>query len=208
MRIVKRVAAVALLLYVGVTVGVLIAQEVSTQQRVASADASATGVETAGPPTAEDAGNTDAAAEIPMTDEPEGTEADGEAELPESATAAAVDDGAASLDCVVDAIYFHNTMRCHTCRLIEETAKAVIEAEFSSEMAAGQLRCSAIDMQLERRYVDLYDLSRPTLALVRTVDGEVTDWVALDETWSLIRSKPRFEMYIRDRVHDFLGGCS
>ena len=109
--------------------------------------------------------------------------------------------------CVIDAIYFHNTVRCHTCRTIEETAKAVLEAEFSEEFTTGQMRWSTINMEQERQYVERYDLVKPTLILVRAVGEEQSDWVALDETWSLTRSEMRFADYVENEMRAFLEAC-
>ena len=109
--------------------------------------------------------------------------------------------------CIIDAIYFHNTLRCHTCKTIEETAKAVLEAEFSEEFAVGRMRWSAVNMERQPHYVEEYDLVKPTLILVRSVGGEQTDWVALDETWTLIRSELRFADYVENETRGFLEAC-
>jgi hypothetical protein len=157
MRVLRIALTATLLLFVGATVGLLIAQE--TSQRSTTA-----GVAVAG-------------------------------------------DATASAACRVDVIYFHNTQRCSACRDIEESARAVVKAEFSDELAAGSLRWSAVDMDQERHYIAQYDLAMPTLILARRIGDEVQDWMALDDTWRLIGSQFRFSMYVSDRVRAFLAGC-
>jgi hypothetical protein len=109
--------------------------------------------------------------------------------------------------CVVDAIYFHNTLRCRTCKKIEETAHEVLTTRFADAFAEGRLRWSTVNMEKERHFVEQYDLVKPTLVLVRTVGGEAGDWVALDETWSLIGRELRFTTYVVESTTAFLGGC-
>jgi len=209
MKILKRSATMALLLFVGATVGVLIAQEVShTAADPIEGDLS----------TAE---ATNATASVGTSEQPAPAGV-AERPAPESEDAAASDSvdieseplptaivaPEAELGCVVDAIYFHNTLRCHTCKTIEETAKAVLEAEFSEEFATGQMRWSAINMERQQHFVEEFDLVKPTLILVRSVGDEQTDWVALDETWSLIRSELRFTDYVESETRIFLEACS
>ncbi|MGB2983210.1 MAG: nitrophenyl compound nitroreductase subunit ArsF family protein [Candidatus Bipolaricaulia bacterium] len=190
MKIAKRAVTVALLLFVGATVGMLVAQEVMHSEVAA--------VEDAGPSTEPVVETGSDVAAQPSAVAPEESPATGD---PASAG------GNAASSCVVDAIYFHNTLRCYTCRNIEETSRAVLEAEFPGELAEGRLRWSVVNMEKQRHYVDQYSLVMPTLVLVRSAGGEPLDWVALDETWTLIRSELRFSMYVKDSTREFLEGC-
>jgi hypothetical protein len=190
MKLTRLVVTIALLLFVGATVGTLIAQEVARPERPRVADGSeaSSGVVQA------------AAAEHPETatiDEPQpaGVEAPNQAEPPEETV------------CVVDAIYFHNTNRCWTCQKIERDAKAVVEAEFADELAAAALRWSAINMEEERQYVDRYELTQPTLVLIRNIGDESEEWTALDQTWALVRDETRYATYLVEGFRAFLEGC-
>ena len=209
MKISKRSITIALLLFVGTTVGVLIAQEVSQTA------AESTGIQlSSDSPDATDAivsadtSTQSAPADVAEVGSqgPEDSVATGETGI-ESAPSAATETREAQPACVVDAIYFHNTLRCRTCRTIEATAMAVLEAEFSEEFATGLIRWSAINMEEQRHFVEEFDLVRPTLILVRSVGDEQRDWVALDETWSLIGSEPRFTAYVESETRVFLEGC-
>lgn len=209
MRILKRSLTVALLLFVGATVGMLIAQEVLHPDVEPAADARSLGSDEV---TDAEVAAATSQQSVPYAVEPtsaadEAAEASGSKEsVPE--TAPAVETAAsATASCVVDAIYFHNTARCYTCRNIEATARAVLEAEFPVELAEGRLRWSTINMEKQRHYVDQYSLAMPTLILVRSVDDEAQDWVSLGETWALIRDESRFSMYIENSTSEFLGGC-
>lgn len=194
MKVLKRSVTLALLLFVGATVGVLIAQEVSQADAALveedrSVDAAEASTEPTSPVVATDSSVPDA----------EKTEVD--------ASSAVNGETESDAACVVDAIYFHNTVRCYTCKNIEATAEAVVEEEFAEQFASGRMRWSAINMERHQQYVEEFDLVKPTLILVRTVGGEQSDWVALDETWSLIRSEARFSDYVLNETRAFLEGC-
>lgn len=214
MKTAKLAVTVTLLLFVGATVGMLIAQEV-THSDVARVEAAGPSPEqvvgTASdvvPQTSADAPQASSDTtridepppEMAMAAESKGSE--------EAATAVVANvEGIAVSSCVVDAIYFHNTLRCYTCKNIEATARAVLEAEFSEDMVEGRFRWSAVNMEQQRHYVDQYSLVKPTLILVRYVNDEPQDWVALDETWTLIRDESRFSLYVEEGTREFLEGC-
>ena len=216
MKILKRSVTVALLLFVGATVGLLIAQEVSDTDAESVAEVldvgtdeeavAGTSVETPGQSVPDDAMEAaDAAVNGPVASDLE--DASPEAAPAGAAETAEVAASEAESVCVVDAIYFHNTLRCRTCTNIEESARAVVEAEFAGQFTSGRLRWLAINMEKQRQYVERFDLVKPTLILVRSVGGEETAWVALDETWSLIRYESRFAEYVEDETRAFLEAC-
>ncbi|MBU0595146.1 hypothetical protein KJ567_00475 [Candidatus Bipolaricaulota bacterium] len=199
MKIAKLALTVALLLFVGATVSMLVAQEVSHPAVTKTEDVSLP--DGAAPEAHAPAVETQAAPPDVASDDVPPTVAEVTAEP------ASIADATPASVCVVDAIYFHNTARCRTCKNIEATAKAVLEAAFAEELAEGRLRWSTINMEQERHYVEEYDLVKPTLILARSVDDEPQDWVALDEAWSLIGRDARFSAYVEDSTRAFLEGC-
>lgn len=207
MKLTRSIITILLLLFVVATVGTLIAQEVARPNaQVAEVSDSAPSAETSVPATSETATSEQETAinepellEVNAIEEPTTEEAP--AEIP-----AVVSEAIAEL-CVTEAIYFHNTYRCVTCVKIENAAKAIVEAEFADELAAGTLQWLAINMEDERAHISLYDLAMPSLVLTRKVGDEVVDWITLHDTWSQIGSSTRFSAYIRAGVQSFLEGC-
>ena len=209
MKILKRSATIALLLFVGATVGMLIAQEVSHTDAAPIEDArNASTAEVAEPPATQEpsehvVASAEETAPVPVEDSSAADSENIESEPPTMVIEAIESEP----PCVVDAIYFHNTLRCRTCKNIEATAKAVVEEEFAEEFASGRMRWSAINMERQQHYVEEFDLVKPTLILVRTVGEEQSGWMALDETWSLIRSELRFADYVETETRSFLEAC-
>lgn len=214
MKLTKLIVTILLLLFVGATVGTLIAQEVARPKiQLAETDESALPVETSAPATSETSTSepNPVVNEPSVVDEPAPSEADvvdetGAADevIGETPALAPPSDGTS---CVIEAIYFHTTYRCVTCLKIENEAKAIVEAEFAEELAAGTLRWSAINVDEERTYISQYDLAMASLVLIRKVENEVVDWITLHDTWSHIRSSTRFSDYIVDSFQTFLKGC-
>jgi len=205
----------ALLLFVGVTLGTLVAEEISRAR--ATPDSVST---ENGSGHLEDGDVAVGSAAVPDVSlprhasdaAPEGDEA---VSVSTSAPEVSSDPNASdeedavdvALRCSVRAFYFHNTHRCATCLKIEETAKSIMESEFAGAFAEGRLEWFSIDMEQERQYIAPYDLSMPTLVLARYVGGEEKEWVALGDTWALIRSDVRFSRYIENSVRAFFGAC-
>jgi len=213
MKLTKLIVTILLLLFVGATVGTLIAQEVARpKMQLAETDESALPVEASVPATSETStSETNPVANEPaVVDEPEPSAADvadetgAAGEIGKTPALAPPSNGAS---CVIEAIYFHTTYRCVTCLKIENEAKAIVEAEFAEELAAGTLRWSAINVDEERAYISQYNLAMPSLVLIRKVEDEVVDWITLADTWSHIRSTTRFSAYIRDSFQEFMEEC-
>jgi len=190
MKAARLVVTIALLLFVGATVGTLVAKEVARPETTRIADGSDSSTMT-------DETTTVVDPEPAVTEEPEPSEV----ETPDE------EEAPGDTACVIEAIYFHNTYRCVTCLKIEGDAKAIVEKEFAEELAAGKLRWSTINMEENRSYISQYDLASPSLVLIRKAGDEVVDWITLKDTWNLIRSETRFAPYIVDSFQAFLKGC-
>jgi len=210
-KLAKSVLTILLLLFVGATVGTLIAQEVARPAtQVAEEGESTPAVEAIAVAVGEaPVGEPDIAFNQPPGPGTSGSsEVDPSEEIDE---VEGVSEGSPVEDstspCVVEAIYFHNTHRCVTCLKIEDDAKAIVEKEFAEELAAGKLRWSTINMEEERSYISQYGLVSPSLLLIRMVGDEVVGWTMLTESWALVRSATRFTPYIVDSIQAFLGKC-
>ncbi|MEE8594000.1 MAG: nitrophenyl compound nitroreductase subunit ArsF family protein, partial [Candidatus Bipolaricaulota bacterium] len=193
MKLAKSVLTILLLLFVGATVGTLIAQEVTRPNtQDAEIGESALPVEASETVNREPDPGLDESVRV---GEPEPSEIDasnGIGEAEGSGESPVLAFPSTDAPCAIEAIYFHNTNRCVTCLKIEGDAKAIVEAGFAEELAAGKLQWSAINMEDERAYVSQYDLVSPSLVLIRKVGDEVVDWTTLTETWALVRSATRF----------------
>jgi len=204
MKLAKSIVTVLLLLFVVATVGTLIAQEVARPKAQLAEASEATASETANNQPATVLNEPAAVDEAEPSEIDVADEAGDDEGTVETAILLSPSE---DTSCVIEAVYFHNTNRCVTCLNIESGARAIVEAEFAEEIAAGKLRWSAINMEDERSYISLYDLASPSLVLICKIGDEVVDWITLADTWSMIRSSTRFRSYIMDSFQTFLEGC-
>lgn len=210
MKVTRTAVTILLLLFVVVTVGTLIAQEVSRPEPQV-ADSSNSESAKSDVDVNSQVVSADVVPDVVLDDEPEtvaAIQADGE-----GVDAVNVDDASVSvaapidLPCVIEAVYFHNTHRCYTCLKIEGDAKAIVEEIYADEFASGKLVWSAVNMEEDRSAIVTYDLTSPSLVLIRKSGDEIVDWLLLDETWSLVRSTTRFSAYIISSFETFMEGC-
>jgi hypothetical protein len=110
----------------------------------------------------------------------------------------------------VIAYYFHGTVRCETCLMIEQLAKTVIEQQFSAELAMNRLAFTSVNYELPENahFLTDYKLPCPSLVLVRRTDGEEEAWKLLADTWQLVHEPLRLHAYVETEVRHFLGGTN
>lgn len=110
----------------------------------------------------------------------------------------------------VIAYYFHSTVRCETCVLIERLAKMVVEEQFSTELAMNQLVFTPVNYELTENahFLTDYKLPCPSLVLVRRTDGKEEAWKLLPDTWQLVHEPIKLNAYVETEVRHFLGGTN
>jgi hypothetical protein len=107
----------------------------------------------------------------------------------------------------VVAYYFHGTIRCVICLEIERIAHDTLEDRFMDELAAGTLQWQSIDYDVDehRHYQDDYQLSMPSLVLVRLQGDVEHDWTVLEDTWTYIsEGEAALAQYVAGTVRAFM----
>jgi len=107
----------------------------------------------------------------------------------------------------VIAYYFHVTVRCDTCSMIERYSAETIKKNFGSDLAAGRIEWRPVNVQLaeNRHFIKDYNLFTRSLVLVLVRNGQQKKYTVLDKTWELVWDRPAFEVYVRDGVDGYLG---
>ncbi len=106
------------------------------------------------------------------------------------------------------AYYLHGETRCPTCRTIEAYAHEAIEASFSDELKAGQIKWQVVNYEVpaNEHFTTDYEIVAPTVVLVRTVKGEPAEWRNLSRVWNLVDEKQAFAEYLQSQVREMLDG--
>jgi hypothetical protein len=109
-------------------------------------------------------------------------------------------------DTRVIAYYFHVTVRCTTCRMIESYSREVVEQKFGADIAKGRLQYKLVNLQLpeNRHFVKDYQLFTKSLVLVRFDKGKQTEYKVLNDTWELVGDKSAMQAYVEREVRDYL----
>ncbi|MGC8990222.1 MAG: nitrophenyl compound nitroreductase subunit ArsF family protein, partial [Verrucomicrobiia bacterium] len=110
--------------------------------------------------------------------------------------------------CTLIAYYFHGTVRCETCLLIETLARAVVEQQFYAEVAANRIIWESVnyDQPENQHFVADYNLPCPSLVLVLLQEGKPQDWKLLGDTWQLVHEPAKLNDYVETEVRSFLKG--
>ena len=113
-------------------------------------------------------------------------------------------------DTKVIAYYFHVTVRCTTCRMIESYSREVVEQKFGADIAKGRLQYKLVNLQLpeNRHFVKDYQLFTKSLVLVRFDKGRQAEYKVLNDTWELVGDKSAMQGYVEREVRDYLKGLS
>ena len=106
------------------------------------------------------------------------------------------------------AYYFHVTVRCVTCRAIEQYSREAIEQGFREEVKKGLVEWRPVNVQLpeNRHYIQDYRLFTRSLVLVKMRDGKRVEWRNLHNIWELVDRKGEFFRYVQSNVKAYLGG--
>jgi hypothetical protein len=109
-------------------------------------------------------------------------------------------------DTKVIAYYFHVTVRCTTCRMIESYSREVVEQKFGTDIAKGRLEYKLVNLQLpeNRHFVKDYQLFTKSLVLVRFDKGRQAEYRVLNNTWELVGDKSAMQAYVEREVRDYL----
>ena len=109
-------------------------------------------------------------------------------------------------DTKVIAYYFHVTVRCTTCRMIESYSREVVEQKFGADIAKGRMQYKLVKLQLpeNRHFVKDYQLFTKSLVLVRFDKGKQAEYKVLNDTWELVGDKSAMQAYVEREVRDYL----
>lgn len=106
------------------------------------------------------------------------------------------------------AYYFHVSVRCVTCRAIEQYSREALEQGFREELKKGAIEWRPVNVQLleNRHFIQDYRLFTRSLVLVKMKDGKQVEWRNLDKVWELVGRKGEFLKYVQTNVKAYLGG--
>ena len=102
--------------------------------------------------------------------------------------------------------YFHGTVRCHTCNLIEKLTREAVREGFEDEIEKGLIEMKAVNVQdpENSRYITSYRLYTKTVIVSDTIGGKEQRWKNLQRVWELTYNDAAFKKYIQKEVREYL----
>lgn len=102
--------------------------------------------------------------------------------------------------------YFHGDRRCKTCRTIEAYAEEVVKSQFAGELEAGKMAWKAVnyDEPANRHFIKDFNLVSASLVVAEVKEGKPVRFEILQEAWTQVHDKWRFDHYVQRSVRDFM----
>jgi hypothetical protein len=102
--------------------------------------------------------------------------------------------------------YLHSSTRCPTCEAIESQSEAVVQSDFASALASGEMQWKVLNYE-EPATAELakkFEIQMPVVVVARLQDGEIADWKRLDRVWALVGDKPAFANFLREEIRQMM----
>ena len=102
--------------------------------------------------------------------------------------------------------YFHRTIRCQTCTVLEEFTNGVVENYFKNEILSGLLVFEKINIDLPENihYEDHYNLNYQSVIISEKTQDRELKWKNCPDIWKTHDSKEKFENYLRKEITEFI----
>jgi hypothetical protein len=109
---------------------------------------------------------------------------------------------------LVRVYYFHKTVRCPSCSLLEELTRDAVEIGFARELDNGKVTMQAInvDEKANEHFVDDYHLNVQSIVLSQVEHGKEIRWKNLDQIWRLFEDKELLWEYLQEEIQKFIIG--
>jgi hypothetical protein len=107
----------------------------------------------------------------------------------------------------VIAYYFHNTQRCMTCNKIERLAEEALREQFSEALKEGGLEWRTVNMEepANTHFVQEYQLVASSLVLVDLHDGQTRAWTNMGKVWEYVHDdEAQFKRYVAEQARKYL----
>jgi len=102
--------------------------------------------------------------------------------------------------------YFHRTIRCHSCNLLEEITRETVRLCFEREAANGSVELKIVNMDEpdKAHFIKDFKLSYQSIVLEKREKGTVKTWKRLDKVWDHLNEQHKMMMYIESEIKKLL----
>lgn len=102
--------------------------------------------------------------------------------------------------------YFHRTVRCPSCTLLEELTRYTVTSGFDAEIKNGRIELKVLNIDEPRNFFfeEHYDLPFQSVVVSRVVNGNETKWKNLTRVWDYLHEEGKFTDYVQKEIKLFL----
>ena len=97
-------------------------------------------------------------------------------------------------------MYFHRTQRCPTCLKMGSYSEEAVLKGFAKQIKDRTVEFHYVDFQKNAALTKGYQVTGPTLIVVKVVKNKAAEINNLTEIWTKNRDKNEFLKYVRDSV--------
>lgn len=108
----------------------------------------------------------------------------------------------------VVALYFHRTLRCEDCLLMEDYIRDVLRDDYLDPLLNGSLCWRSLDYERPEHVdsADKYQFGGPALVLSHWVGGREVLWARMDEIWEWVDDPEAVADTLRAQLRECLAG--
>lgn len=106
----------------------------------------------------------------------------------------------------VVAMYFHQRIRCRSCREIEALSRKAIQDDFKAELSSGRLTFTTFSLadRENDRFIREFGLGGSMLVLAEFRGDELVRWNRMDRVWELLGDEAGFRQYVAESTRAYL----
>ena len=101
--------------------------------------------------------------------------------------------------------YFHRTVRCPSCLLLEDLTRHAVRSGFGPQIKTGQIELKVINIDKpdNSSFEKHYHLQFQSVVLSEVVNGDEIRWKNLASIWDYLHEEDKFFDYIQKEIHLF-----
>ena len=107
---------------------------------------------------------------------------------------------------VIIVYYFHRTIRCPSCTLLENMTREAVVYGFEKELNSGRVKIAVInvDLKANEHFITDYNIDAQSVIVSEMVNGKEKRWKNLDQAWTLLGDEGRLWQYLLGEIESYL----
>lgn len=102
--------------------------------------------------------------------------------------------------------YFHTTVRCYSCTMLETYTREAVEKNFASQYKGWKVEFVSVNVEepAHSHFIQDYRLNAKSVIVQKFEGNKPMDWINLDKVWYLLGNKESFINYATEEIRKLL----